>query len=82
MIMKNDPYFLERSITDEEVAANLEADLALVGQVEAGTLAREAALEELIRRGSHPQLARRFLRHTLDQDKLDEERARTGMIAD
>lgn len=80
--MNNDPQFLKRTISYEEAAANLEAALALVDQVEAGTLTREAALEELIQRGSHPDLARRFLRHTLDQDKLDAERARTGVVAD
>jgi hypothetical protein len=80
--MNNDPHFLKRTISYKEAAANLEADLALVDQVEAGTLSRELALQELIRRGSHPDLARRFLRHTLDQDKLDAERARTGVIAD
>ncbi|WP_395740634.1 hypothetical protein [Prosthecobacter sp.] len=78
--MNNDPHFLERSISNKELAAKLEADLALVDQVEAGIITREAALEELIRRGSHPDLARRFLRNTLDQDKLREARERRGII--
>lgn len=80
--MNNDPYFLEGRISHEEAAANIEAGLALVDQVEAGALTRDAAKEELIRRGASPQSARRFLLHTLDQDKLDAERARTGVIAD
>lgn len=66
----------------EEIEREFEAALALVDQVEAGTLTRDAALEELVRRGGTPQTARKFLRHTLDQDKLDAERARTGVIAD
>lgn len=80
--MNNDPKFLKLRISHEEATSNLEFAFSLVDQVEAGTLSREAALQELIRRGSHPDLARRFLRHTLDQDKLDAERARTGVIAD
>jgi hypothetical protein len=80
--MNNDTNFLKLRISHQEAAANLASACALVDQVEAGTLTRDAALEELIRRGSHPDLARRFLRHTLDQDKLDAERARTGVIGD
>lgn len=66
----------------EEIEREFAAALALVDQVEAGVVTREAALEELLRRGGTLQSARRFLRHTLDQDKLDAERARTGVIAD
>ena len=80
--MKFDLSRLEYDRPLEEIERETKFAFSLVDQVEAGTLTREAALEELIRRGSHPDLARRFLRHTLDQDKLDAERVRTGIIAD
>lgn len=80
--MNTDPNFLERIMSDAELEAALDASLAIVAEVEAGKITREQAKEKLVAMGGTPYSAAKFLRHTLDQDELDAERARTGRIVD
>ncbi len=80
--MINNSHIPESKITEEEEEAALDAAPSIVDEVERGKITREKAKKKLVAIGSTPDWASKFLLHTLDQDKLDAERARTGRIVD
>lgn len=78
--MKFDMSKLEDVTTPEERASAFEAGLNIARKVKRGQITRDQAVEELVKMGDHPLIARNFLLHVLDQAELDEEYRRSGLI--